>query len=178
MSWGVLPLVYFIWYSFHFLDLSEWFLSHVREVFGYYIFKYFFCHFLSLFSFWHPYNNMLVCLTLSQSSLRLSSFLFNLFSLFCSAPVIATNLSSTLLIHSSASCILLLAASNEFFISVIVFWISSCLSFILYFFSQYFLWVIHFCLQFISNVFYHFQHQQSKVFFLEAENLLITYLLF
>ena len=34
--------------------LSEWFLSHVKEVFGYYV--YFFCCFLSLFSFWHPYN--------------------------------------------------------------------------------------------------------------------------
>ena len=56
---------------------------------------------------------MLVHLTLSQSSLRLSSFVFNLFSLFCSAPIISTNLSSASLIRSSASCILLLAASNE-----------------------------------------------------------------
>ena len=39
-----------------FLDVSEWFLSHTREVFGYYLFKYFFCPLLSLFSFWHPYN--------------------------------------------------------------------------------------------------------------------------
>ena len=58
---------------------------------------------------------MLVRFTLSQSSLRLSSFVFNLFSLFCSESVISTHLSSTLLIHSSACCILLLAASSEFF---------------------------------------------------------------
>ena len=55
---------------------------------------------------------------------------FNLFSLLCSTSVISTNLSSTLLICFSASCILLLAYSNEFFISVIVFCISSCFIFI------------------------------------------------
>ena len=60
----------------------------------------------------------------SQSSLRLASFLFNLFSLFCS-----TSLFSTLLIHSSASCILLLVASDECFISVTVFCISASLIF-------------------------------------------------
>ena len=58
---------------------------------------------------------MLVHLTLSQSHLRLFSFLFNLFSLFCSSSVISTSLFSTLLICSSASCILLFVASNEFF---------------------------------------------------------------
>ena len=42
--------------SLCFLDLSEWFLSHVKEVFSYYLFKYFPWSFLSLFSFWHHYN--------------------------------------------------------------------------------------------------------------------------
>ena len=127
MSWCIPPWVYFIWYSLCFLDLSEWFLSHVRKVFGYYRLEYFFCPLLSLFSFWHPIIRMMwVHLTLSQTCLRLSSFVFNLFSLFRSASLISTNLSSTLLIHSPASCILLLAASSEFFISVIVFCISSC----------------------------------------------------
>ena len=32
------------------------FLSHVREVFRYYLFRYFLRSFLSLFSFWEPYN--------------------------------------------------------------------------------------------------------------------------
>ena len=72
---------------------------------------------------------MLVHLTLSQSSLRLSSFLFHLFFFFLLASVISTNLSSTSLIRSSASCILLFVASHEFFISVIGFCISACLSF-------------------------------------------------
>ena len=39
-----------------FLDFADYFLSHVREVFSYYLFRYFFRSFLSLFSFWDPYN--------------------------------------------------------------------------------------------------------------------------
>ena len=115
VSWGVPPCIHFIWYSC-FLDLSKWFLSHVREKFLAIISSNIFSVPFSLSS---PSGTliirMLVHLTLSQSSLRLSSFLFNLFSLFCSAPVISTSLSSTSLTHSSASCILLLVASNEFF---------------------------------------------------------------
>ena len=58
---------------------------------------------------------MLVRLMLSQRSLRLTSILFILFSLFCSAVVISTILSSRSLIRSSASVILLLIPSREFF---------------------------------------------------------------
>ena len=39
-----------------FLDLGNCFLSHVMEVFRYYVFKYFLRLFPSLFSFWDPYN--------------------------------------------------------------------------------------------------------------------------
>ena len=42
--------------GFCFLDLGGYFLSHVREVFNYNLFKYFLESFLSLFSFWNPYN--------------------------------------------------------------------------------------------------------------------------
>ena len=60
----------------------------------------------SLFSFWYPYNTDVRAFKFEnqssqswdQISLRLSSFLFNLFSLFCSASVISTSLFSTLLI--------------------------------------------------------------------------------
>ena len=38
-----------------FLDLVDYFLPHVREVFIYYLFKYFLRSFLSLF-FWDPYG--------------------------------------------------------------------------------------------------------------------------
>jgi len=86
------------------------------------IFQIFFLDFFSLFSSGTPIKRML-----SQNSLRLSPFLFNLFSLFCSISVMCTSLSSTSLILSSASCTLLLVTCNEFFISVIVFCISACL---------------------------------------------------
>ena len=49
-----------------------------------------------------PITQILVCLILSQRSLRLSSVLFTPFPLFCSSAVISTTLSSSSLIHSSA----------------------------------------------------------------------------
>ena len=72
---------------------------------------------------------MLVHLILFQRSLRLSSALFILFTLFCSSEVISTILSSSSLIHSSASDILLLIPSRVFLISVIVLFVYVCLFF-------------------------------------------------
>ena len=48
----------------------------------------------SLYSSGNPIIQMLVCLMLSQRSLRLSSFLFILSSIFCSAAVISSSMSS------------------------------------------------------------------------------------
>jgi len=72
---------------------------------------------------------MLVRLIWSQKSLRLSSVLFILFTLFCSLEVISTILSSCSLICSSASYILLLIPYRVFLISVIVLFVSVCLFF-------------------------------------------------
>ena len=55
---------------------------------------------------------MLVHLILTQRSLKLSSVLFILFTLFCSSEVISTILSSSSLIHYSTSDILLLIPSS------------------------------------------------------------------
>ena len=56
MCLGVFFLeVYLACYFLCFLDLVDYFLSHVREVFSYYLFKCFLGSFLSLF-FWDPYN--------------------------------------------------------------------------------------------------------------------------
>ena len=73
-----------------------------------------------------PVTQMFVHLVLSQRSLRLSSVLFILFSLFFSSAVISTILSYSSLIHTSASVILLLIPSRVFFFSVIVLFISVC----------------------------------------------------
>ena len=68
--------------NLHFLDLIEYFLSHVREVFCYYLCKYYLGSFLSSPS-GTPIMQMLVCLMLSQRSLRLSSvFFFFIFFLY------------------------------------------------------------------------------------------------
>ena len=56
-----------------FLVLVDCSLFHIREVFSYYLFKYFLRSFLSLF-FWYPYNAKVLNLMLSQRSLGLSSF--------------------------------------------------------------------------------------------------------
>ena len=46
MSWGVLPWVYPVWDSLGFLDLGDYFLTHFREVFSYYLLEYFLIAFL------------------------------------------------------------------------------------------------------------------------------------
>ena len=71
-----------------------------------------------------PIIRMLVHLILSQRSLRLSSMLFILFTLFCSSGIISSILSSRSLIHSSASNILVLIPSRVFLISVIGLFVS------------------------------------------------------
>ena len=81
--------------------------------------EYFFCPFLFLFSFWHPYNTDVGAFNIVPefSDTLLISFQ-SLFSLLFHTSVIPTRLSSTSLLCSSASCIVLLIASNESFISV------------------------------------------------------------
>ena len=86
--------------------------------------------FFLLFSLWHPYSMDVGARRrlLSWSSPRVFPFLFNHFFSFlfhisdflvCPPPQLTC---------SSASCILLLVASSEFLILVIVFCISACLS--------------------------------------------------
>jgi len=75
-----------------------------------------------------PIMQMLIHLRLSQCSLKFS-FLFILFSLFFSTSVFSMSLSSTSLIHSPASCNLLLVPSSQFFILAIEILISACLIF-------------------------------------------------
>ena len=76
-------LVYPAWDSLCFLDMDDCFLSHVREVLSYCLFR-MFSHvlFLSCPS-GTPIMWMLLCLILAQKSLRLTSFLFFFLSLFC-----------------------------------------------------------------------------------------------
>ena len=56
MCLGVFLLGFILSETLCFLDLVDYFLSRVRGVFSYYLFKYFLESFLSLFSFWDPYK--------------------------------------------------------------------------------------------------------------------------
>ena len=90
MCLGMFLLGFILYGTLHFLDFSECFLSYVKEVFSYYLFKYFLRVFLSLFSSWDPYKVNVGAFTVVLRSLRLSSFLFITFSLFCFEAVIST----------------------------------------------------------------------------------------
>ena len=120
MSWHVSPWVYPVWDSLFLLDLMDYFLFNVEEIFNYNLFKIFSYPFFFSSSSGTPIIRMLVHLILSQRSLRLSSVLFILFTLFCSSEVISTIFSFSSLVHSSAPDILLLIPSRVFLISVIV----------------------------------------------------------
>ena len=107
--------------SLCFLDLGGYFLSHIREIFDCNLFTNFSSHFFVFLSSGIPIMQVLVSLMWSKGSLILSSFLFILFSLFCSMVVISTILSYSSLTYSSVSVILLLMSSSVFFISIIFF---------------------------------------------------------
>ena len=57
MSWGVLSWVSPVWDSLSFLDLGDYFLAHFREVFNYYLLKYFLMAFLFVLFFWDSYDS-------------------------------------------------------------------------------------------------------------------------
>ena len=56
MPWCVSPWVYPVWDSLGFFDLGDYFLPHFREVFNYYLLKYFLMVFLFVFFFWDSYD--------------------------------------------------------------------------------------------------------------------------
>ena len=113
MSWRVFAWVYPVWDSLCLLHLTISFsmLGKFSTIISSKFFSY---PFFFSSSSGTPIIQMLVHFTLCQRSLRLSSVLFILLTLFCSAEVISTILSSSSLICSSASDILLLILSRLF----------------------------------------------------------------
>ena len=115
---------------------------------------------------------MLVLLILSQNSLRLSSVLFIHFILFCSSEIISTILSSSSLIHPSASDILLLIPSRVFLLSVIMLFVSICL-----FSNSSRCLLIYSCIfSIFLKVFDHFYYHYSEFFFRSFAYFLFIYL--
>ena len=119
MSRGVLPWVYPVWDALGFLDVGGCFLPHIREVFDYYLLKYFLTHFLFVFFFWDTYDSNVGAFNFvpEVSEFVLISF-DTFFSFFLCASFISTILSSTSPILSSASVILLLVPSRVLLISI------------------------------------------------------------
>ena len=132
----------------------DYFLFYVGEIFNYNLFKNALIPFLFLFFFWEPLIQMLVCLILSQRSLRLYSVLFILFTLFCFSEVISTILSSSSLIRS-VSAILLLIPSRVFLTSVIVLFVCLFFSFSRSFVNC-FLHFLHFVFKVFDHLYYHY----------------------
>ena len=80
--WHVCPWVYLVWDSLDFLDLGSYFLSYVKEVFGYNLFKYIFRAFLFLFFFCDPYNLTVGVFNVVPGVSEIVLIFFIIFSLF------------------------------------------------------------------------------------------------
>ena len=80
MSWGVSHWVYPVWDSLGFLDLGGYFLPHYREVFNYYLLKYFLMAFLFVFFFFDSYDSNVgvfnIVPEVSEVVISFNSFLF------------------------------------------------------------------------------------------------------
>src|SRR5574339_366181 len=76
VSWGISPWVYPVWDSLGFLDLSDYFFPHFREVFKCYLLKYFLMVFLFVFFFCDPHDSNVVAfnIVLEVSEIVLISF--------------------------------------------------------------------------------------------------------
>ena len=118
------------WNSLGFLDLGDYFLPHFREVFNYYVLKYFLMAFLFVFFFWDSYDSHVgafnIVLVVSEAFLISFNSFFHFSSLLHLFPPFY------LLPHlSSASIILLLVPSRVFLISFIALFIIYWLSYFL-----------------------------------------------
>ena len=109
MSWCASLSTYHLWNCLGFLDLGDYFLFYIREVFSYNFLKYVLISFHFLSFFWNPYNWNVGAKCCPRGLWDYSYFFFFfspiLFSLFCSGSVISTILSCNSLIHFSASVI-------------------------------------------------------------------------
>ena len=114
-----------------------------------------------VFFFWDPYHLNVGAFNVVPEVSETVSILFILFSLLCSAVVFSTILSYRSLIRSSASVILLLIPSREFFISFIVFFI---IVYLLFSSSRSLLNIFLYFLHSISKILDHLYYHYSEFF--------------
>ena len=82
MSWGVSPWICPVWDSMGFLDLGDYFLPHFREVFHYYLLKYFLLVFLFVFFFWDSYDSNVGAFSIVVEVSEVVLISFNSFFIF------------------------------------------------------------------------------------------------
>ena len=121
MCLGVFNLGFILFGTLGFLDLDGYFFSHFREVFNYYLFKYFLKPFLFVFFFWDTYDLSVGAFNIVPEVSDVVLITFN--SFFLSASFISTILSSTSLLVSSASLFYCWFPSSMLLISVIALFI-------------------------------------------------------
>ena len=132
MSWGVSSWVYPVCDSLGFLDLGDYFLPHFRDIFNYYLLKYFLMAFLFVFFFWDSYDLNVWVFNIVPEVSEVVFISFNTcFFFFLSTSFISTILSSISVILTSALFILLLVPSRVLLISVITLFFIDSLFFLL-----------------------------------------------
>ena len=82
MCLGVFFLGFILFGTLGFLDLGDYFLPHFKEVFNYYLFKYFLMVFLFVFFFWDPYDSNVVAFNIVLEVSEIVLISFNLFFFF------------------------------------------------------------------------------------------------
>ena len=162
MCLGVFLLGFTLYGTLRFLDLGDYFLSHIREFFHYNLFEYFLRPFRFLFFFWDLYNSNIGVFSVVP---EVSEIVFNSFHSFCFILLLGSYF------HHSASVILLLIPSSVVFISVIVLFISVYL----FFNSSRSLLNIYF-LHSVSEILDHLYYHYSELFFREVAYFVFIYL--
>ena len=122
MTLGMFLLEFVLFKTLCFLDVGDYFLSHIRNVFDCYLFKYFLPSFPSLLLFWDPYNSNVGLFNVVPEVSGLFSFLFII--IIISTAEVSTILSSRSFICSSFLVVLLLIS---LFASIFPFQLLSCL---------------------------------------------------
>ena len=129
MSWCVSPWIFPIWDSLHFLDLIDYFISHVREVINYNLFKYFLSPFLFLFFFYEPYNLNVGTFNVVPEVSETVLISFHSFSFILLCSIYFHYFIFQVIYLFFCLFILLLIPSREFLISFTLLFMTVCLLF-------------------------------------------------
>ena len=167
---GVSPWVYPVWNSLGFLDLGGYFLPHFREVFNYYLLKYFLMAFLFVFFFWDSCDsNVGAFHTVPEVS---EVVLISSDSFFFFPPCFIYSHQSVFHLTYPVFCFSysLSVPSRVLLISVIALFIIDWLFYFFYVLVKFFLHLLNpcpqtICVHFVFKILGHFYYHCSEYFF-------------